>query len=102
MTHLLIVILDDLKFMPDLLQAWRTIGVPGTTILESYGAYRVESWLNRVGLGNLDRLFEAKEVRRRTLLVAIEDDEESDAKTASSGITPCGTAELGCPARHSS
>ncbi len=75
MTHLLIVILDDLKFMPDLLQAWRTIGVPGTTILESYGAYRVESWLNRVGLGNLDRLFEAKEVRRRTLLVAIEDDE---------------------------
>ncbi|MCK5487787.1 MAG: CBS domain-containing protein, partial [Desulfobacterales bacterium] len=27
------------------------------------------------GLGNLDRLFEAKEVRRRTLLVAIEDDE---------------------------
>jgi len=75
MTHLLIVILDDLTCIPDLLHAWRTIGVPGTTILESVGAYRMGSWLNRVGLGNLDRLFEAKEVRRRTLLAAIEDDE---------------------------
>ena len=75
MTHLLIVFLDDLTRMPDLLQAWRSIGVPGTTIMESMGAYRVESWLNRVGLGSLDRLFEAKEVRRRTLFTAIEDDE---------------------------
>jgi len=75
MTHLLIVILDDLTSMPDLLQAWQTIGVPGTTILESAGAYRVETWLSRVGLGGLDRLFESKEVRRRTLLAAIEDDD---------------------------
>ena len=41
MTHLLILILDDLTCMPDLLQAWRKIGVPGTTILESMGAFRV-------------------------------------------------------------
>jgi CBS domain-containing protein len=61
--------------MPDLLQAWRTIGVPGTTILETAGAYRVETWLSRVGLGGLDRLFESNEVRRRTLFTAIEDDE---------------------------
>jgi len=75
MTHLLIVILDDMTYMPDLLRAWRKIGVPGATILESAGAFRVESWLDRVGLGSLDRLFEAKELRRRTLLAAIEDDE---------------------------
>ena len=75
MTHLLIVILDDLTCMPDLLQAWRTIGVPGVTILESAGAYRVETWLSRVGLGGLDRLFDSKEVRRRTLFAAIEDDD---------------------------
>ena len=75
MTNLLIVFLDDLTCMPDLLQAWRSIGVPGTTIMESMGAFRVESWLDRVGLGSLDRLFEAKEVRRRTLFTAIEDDE---------------------------
>ena len=75
MTHLLIIILDDLRYMSDLLQAWRKIGVPGVTILESAGAYRVESWLSRVGFGGLDRLFESHEVRRRTLLAAIEDDD---------------------------
>jgi CBS domain-containing protein len=71
----MIVILDDLTGLPDLIQAWRTIGVPGATILESAGAFRVETWLSRVGLGGLDRLFESKEVRRRTLFVAIEDDD---------------------------
>ena len=75
MLYLLILILDDLSFMPDLLQAWRAIGVPGATILESAGAYRAGTWLSRVGLGAFDRLFEAEEVRRRTFLVAIETDE---------------------------
>ena len=75
MIYLLIVILDDLSLMPDLLQTWKEIGVPGGTILESAGAYRASSWLSRVGLGAIDRLFDAEEVRRRTLLVAIESDE---------------------------
>jgi CBS domain-containing protein len=75
MMHLMMVILDDLKRLPELLQAWRAIGVPGATILESAGAYRVESWLSRVGLSGLDRLFESREVRRRTLIAAIEDDD---------------------------
>jgi CBS domain-containing protein len=74
MIHLLIVILDDLGRMPALLQAWQAIGLPGATILESAGAYRATSWLSRVGLGAVDRLFEAEEVRRRTLLVAVDDD----------------------------
>ncbi|UCC87747.1 MAG: CBS domain-containing protein [Anaerolineales bacterium] len=75
MSHVLVVILDDLKRMPDLIEAWHAIGVPGVTILESVGGYRASTWLRRVGLGALDRLFEAEEVRRRTLLVAIEEDE---------------------------
>jgi CBS domain-containing protein len=75
MPHLLVVILDDLERMPDLLKAWQAIGVPGVTILESVGGFRASTWLGRVGLGALDRLFEAEEVRRRTLLVAIEEDE---------------------------
>jgi CBS domain-containing protein len=74
MIHLLTVILDDLERMPALLQAWQAIGLPGVTILESAGAYRTTTWLGRVGLGALDRLFEAEEVRRRTLLVAVDDD----------------------------
>jgi CBS domain-containing protein len=75
MIYLLIVILDDLRLMPELLQTWKEIGVPGATILESAGAHRASTWLSRVGLGALDHLFEAEEVRRRTLLVAIESDE---------------------------
>ncbi len=75
MIYLLIVILDDLSLMPDLLQTWKEVGVPGGTILESAGAYRASTWLSRVGLGAIDHLFETEEVRRRTLLVAIEGDE---------------------------
>jgi CBS domain-containing protein len=75
MVHLLIVILDDLRQMPALLQAWQAIGLPGATILESAGAYRTMTWLSRVGLGGLGRLFEAEEVRRRTLMIAVEGDE---------------------------
>ncbi|MFN2169660.1 MAG: CBS domain-containing protein [Anaerolineae bacterium] len=75
MAHLLIVILDDLKPMPALLDAWRAIGVSGATILQSAGAHRTSNWLSRVGLRALDRLFETEEVRRRTLLTVIEDDD---------------------------
>jgi CBS domain-containing protein len=74
MTHLVVVILDDLPRLPALMEAWRSIGVPGVTILQSAGAYRTRAWLSRVGLGAIDRLFETEEVRRRTLLAAIEDD----------------------------
>jgi len=74
MAYLLVVILDDLKVLPDLLRAWREAGVPGATILESVGAYRAHTWLERVGLGALERLFEAEEIRRRTLLTAIDDE----------------------------
>jgi len=75
MTHLVIVILDNLERMHDLLHAWQTIGVPGVTIIESVGGYRARTWLSRAGLGALDRLFESEEVRRRTLLTAIEDED---------------------------
>ncbi len=75
MSHLLIVILSDLERVPQLLQAWQAIGVPGVTIMESAGAYRTTTWLSRVGLGALNRLLEAEEVRTRTLLAAIEDEE---------------------------
>ena len=71
MIYLLIVILDDLSHMPDLLQTWKEIGVPGGTIMESAGAYRASTWLSRVGLSAIDRLFEAKEVRRRTLMAQL-------------------------------
>jgi CBS domain-containing protein len=61
--------------MPDLLQAWQAIGVPGVTIIDSAGGFRTTTWLSRVGLGALDRLFEADEIRQRTLMAAIEDEQ---------------------------
>jgi CBS domain-containing protein len=75
MTHMLQIILDDTKFLPDLLQVWREIGVSGTTIMKSVGGYRTSTWLSKVGLSAVDHIFEAKEVQRRTLIAVIEDDE---------------------------
>jgi CBS domain-containing protein len=75
MSNLLLVILNNTSLLPDLLQAWRDIGVPGTTILKSAGGYRTRNWLSRVGLGAIHNLFETKEVQTRTL-IAIFDDEE--------------------------
>jgi len=75
MTHMLQIILDDIKFLPDLLQAWREIGVSGTTIMKSVGGYRASTWLSKVGLTAIDHLFETKEIQRRTLIAVIEDDE---------------------------
>ena len=75
MAQLVMIILDDLQRLPALLEAWQTIGVPGVTILQSVGAHRSRTWLSSVGLGALDRLFESDEVRRRTLLAVIEDDD---------------------------
>jgi CBS domain-containing protein len=75
MTHLLIVILNDLRLLPELLQAWQAIGLPGPTILEGAGGYRTNSWLTKVGLGALGRIFETEELQRRTLLSAVEGDE---------------------------
>ena len=75
MTKLLIVILDDLTRMPDLLRAWKSIGVPGATILESAGGHTTFGWMLQMGVGALNRLFEQKNVRRRTLLTVIDDED---------------------------
>ncbi len=74
MTHMLQIILDDIKFLPDLIQAWREIGVSGTTIMKSVGGYRTSTWLSKVGLSAIDHLFQAKEIQRSTLIAVIEDD----------------------------
>ncbi len=72
MTQLLMIILNDQKFMPEILQIWREIGVPGTTILKNAGGHRARTLFSQVGLGALDNLFDTKEVEGRTLLAMIE------------------------------
>jgi CBS domain-containing protein len=61
--------------MPALLHSWEEIGVPGATILASAGSYRSRTWLSRLGLGAVDDLFNHKEIRRHTLMVAVESDD---------------------------
>ena len=74
MAQLLVVILNDPLQLPPLLEAWQKVGLPGTTILSSAGAYRSQNWLQKVGLGALGELFEAKETQSKTLLSVIDDD----------------------------
>jgi CBS domain-containing protein len=75
MAQLLVVILHDPAQLPVLLEAWQSVGLPGTTILSSAGAYRSRDWLQRVGLGTLSDLFRARETESRTLLSVIDDDD---------------------------
>jgi CBS domain-containing protein len=82
MAYLLIVILDDLDYLSPLLKAWRRIDVPGATIMESVGAHRAHSWLSTVGLSAIEHLFDAEDVRRRTLMTAIKDEEMLDKAVA--------------------
>lgn len=80
--YLVVVIIPDVKRIPDLLHAWQRIGVPGGTILHSAGLYQTTSWLGRIGLGALDRIFDREEESQRTLMVAVETEELLDALTA--------------------
>jgi CBS domain-containing protein len=73
MGFLVIIVVHNIAKLPDLLQAWQRIGVPGATILKSTGAYRMTTWLSRVGLGGLERLVDSDDPGQRTLLAGIED-----------------------------
>lgn len=72
---LLIVILHDANCLPELLKAWRRIGVPGSTILPSAGSYLAESWVKRTGLTSFLSLFDQSKLQQRTLLSLIDDPE---------------------------
>jgi CBS domain-containing protein len=73
MGFLVIIVVHNIAKLPDLLHAWQKIGVPGATILRSTGAYRMTTWLSRVGLGGLERLLDSEDSGQRTLLAGIED-----------------------------
>ena len=75
MAYLLIIVVHNLAKLPDLLHAWQRIGVPGATVLKSTGAYRMTTWLTRVGLGGLERLVDSEDSGQRTLMAGIEDPE---------------------------
>ena len=80
--YLIVVIIQDVKRIPDLLHGWQKIGVPGGTILHSAGFFQTASWLSRLGLGGLDRIFDSGIDSQRTLLVAVDNDELLEAVKA--------------------
>ena len=75
MAKLLLIILNDISVLPELLDTWREIGVPGTTILKSAGGHASRTWLGKVGLSAINNLFEEKEVQTRSLIAVFEDDD---------------------------
>ncbi len=75
MTQLLVVILNEPAHLPALLDAWQTLGVPGTTILDSASARRAKGWLHKVGLSAVSELLSSSEVRNKTLLSIIDDED---------------------------
>lgn len=72
---LLVVILHDANCLPELLKAWRRIGVPGSTILPSAGSFVAESWVKRSGLTSFLSLFDQSKLQQRTLISLIDDPE---------------------------
>jgi CBS domain-containing protein len=72
---LLIVILHNVDRLPDLLAAWKRVGVPGTTILPSAGGHDTEKSARRRGWTNiLNRLDQSKSTQR-TIMSIIDDPE---------------------------
>lgn len=74
MSHMLVVILQDLNLLPSLLARWREVGVTGVTIQRTMGGFHVTSWLERVGLGMLGRAFDSGEAHQRMLFSIIDDE----------------------------
>lgn len=70
---LLVVILHDLDVFGELLQAWKKIGVPGVTILQSVGGFHAQDVFSRSGLANLFALFDQGKTNQRTLWALIDD-----------------------------
>ncbi len=74
MTHLLVLVVDNLDQFPDILTAWEEIGVPGITVLESLGSRRVRDGLrdDLPLLISLRAVLEMEETHNRTLFCIID------------------------------
>jgi len=88
MAQLLVVILNKPEHLPKILDTWQGIGIPNATILDSASGRRTKSWLQRAGLSAIGSLLHTHEIKNKTLLVIIEEDELLEkAITATEEIT---------------
>jgi hypothetical protein len=72
---LLTVILHDASHLPDLLKAWKRVGVPGTTILISAGGHEAEKSIRRSSIGTILSLLDPGKSSQRTIMSVIDDPE---------------------------
>ena len=78
MASLLVVVLSQPRHLPEVVQAWQAIGVPGITILRSAGASRSRSWLSWLGLGEPETAVNESALTQSVLLAAFEEDDLLD------------------------
>ena len=72
--HMIMLVLDDPNHLEDVMQAWRSAGVSGATILESMGAYRRQTHHVRGRyLFGLPGLVETAERSQYTLFAIVPD-----------------------------
>ncbi len=76
MTHLLVLVLDNLEQYNDILDAWESAGVSGVTILESTGLNRIRQGIRDDFplLPSLRSLLAGRETHHRTLFSVIENE----------------------------
>jgi hypothetical protein len=79
MMHMIMLVLDDPDRLDEVLEAWRSAGVSGITIMETIGAYRRET--RRVSgryLFGLPGLTESAQRSQYTLFAIVPDSTTSD------------------------
>jgi CBS domain-containing protein len=79
---LLIIILHDADHLPELLEAWRRVGVPGATILPSAGGHETGKFARKGGLSQFLNLFDQGKSPQRTVLSVIDDPETLEVAIA--------------------
>lgn len=83
MTQLLVLVLDDADQVPTILEAWESAGVPGVTLIESYGSHRVSLTRDDIPfVASLRSVLEGEETSTTTLFSVIPDDAVLDRAIA--------------------
>lgn len=72
MYTLIVVILHNIDLLPELLEAWKQVGIPGTTLLPSMGGYQAIDQVQRGGLKNLLSIVEQASPNQRMILSLID------------------------------
>lgn len=74
MLTLIVVILHNLDLLPELLEAWKQAGIPGTTLLPSIGGFQATSQLQRGGLASILNIVDQANPQQRMILSLVDNE----------------------------